>query len=479
MTFFESAYNHIKDTVGYLPVEKGGILLGDRGDFVVRKFIFDRNGRTSTGAYDPDMVYINKIVKEEWNKNRLAYLGTVHSHPNSHPQLTKGFTSNIGDIAYIKTILKAIPDLQQLLVPIIFSEASGEYKIFPYVAHRDDPDNYQLADLEIIPDVTYKIENNPINKREFFPDLSRMEGAIDIDLMKKTHVVCVGIGGANQICESLVRIGLGKLTAIDFDNVEASNLSTQGFYLNDIGKSKVEALGNHLKTINPDIEYNGINADFLKLSKEQINSIIKDTDLLLMMTDNFFAQAKGNRIILKYRIPGVFAMMYERARCSEISFVIPGITPGCHRCAVSSRYKAYENGYKNDINSKGSTIFHTQYLNSVIGLLVLAILHRNTHDLEFSNWFGSSWDRNLIQLRSHPQYSIGEGQIFNRTFKGIDRVFNFDSIWQKIEPESYPKYPQPCPDCGGIGDLNLTGRFISLLQNPCFRRSDWLEDDTI
>lgn len=479
MTFTESAYNHIKDTIGYLEAEKGGILLGDRDDFVVKKYVFDRNGRTSGGAYDPDISYLNKVVKYEWENNDLAFLGFIHSHPNGVSRLSGEYGAATGDMAYIKTIFEAMPALEKFLAPIIFSEANGDFEIFPYVSFRENPEDYQLAELEVVAENQIEKTVKEVIHTDFVPDYSRLEGAIDAQIMQDAHIVCIGIGGANQICESLVRNGLGHLTVVDFDKVDKSNLATQGFYISDIGKSKVKALEGHLRNINPSIDYRGFESDFLKMDAEELKSTMEKADLLLMMTDNFFAQARGNKVALKYNVPSIFAMMYERARCSEISFTIPGVTPGCHRCAVSSRYKAYEEGFKNDVTSTGSTVFHTQNLNSKIGLLALAILHNDTQDLEFSNWFGSAWDRNFLQVRTHPQYSMDKDRLFRRTFEGMKGIFNFDTIWQKIEPESFPQYEQPCPDCGGIGDLNISSKFISLLQNPVFRKSDWLKDEEI
>lgn len=206
---------------------------------------------------------------------------------------------------------------------------------------------------------------------------------------------------------------------------------------------------------------------------------MKDADILLMMTDDFHAQSFGNRVSLKYRLPTVFALMYEKARCSEITFNVPGITPGCHRCATSSRYAAYKNGYTNDVESTGSTVFHTQYLNSAIGLVSLAILHRKSNDVELGNWFKQTWERNLIQLRTHPDFGKEDGDIFQKSFGKEPRVFTFDSVWQKVEAESSPKYKEPCPDCGGIGNLNVSSYLISLLQNPLFRKSEWLNSENI
>jgi len=290
-------------------------------------------------------------------------------------------------------------------------------------------------------------------------DVSRINGSISPSLLMDSHVVCIGIGGASGICEDLIRTGLGKLTAIDFDTVDNSNLTTQGFYLNDIGKYKVDALKDRIENINPLCNYRGLTNDFLKMSENEILEIIKDADLIMLMTDNFDAQKRGNLFSLKYKIPAVFAIMYEKARCAEITFNIPNVTPACHRCATSLRYKEYADGYQNTITSENSTVFQTHYFNAAIGMITLAILHNDYDNVEFGNWFGQKWNRNLVQLRlNNNYYEMFENNtsLFERTFNTPEakkRTFTFDSIWQTIEEEKPPEY-EACPDCGGIGNLN-------------------------
>jgi hypothetical protein len=443
MVFVREAYDSICETVGRLPSETGGILLGSRTDYVVRKFVFDPTGRRSAGGYDPDIAFINGVVKQEWEENQLALLGFVHSHPRGVTRLSGDWGDGIGDLGYVKRIFEAMPALQKFLVPIVFSTADGgKQMFFPHIAHRDAIESYETTSIELI-----ESQGTPAR-----PDLSRLQGAVDLGLMRRAHVVAIGAGGATGLYEDLARSGLGRLTVVDFDTVDRSNLSTQGYDLADVGAPKVKALGRRLREVAPDLRYEGLAKDFLTFSEQEIETRFGDADLLLFMTDNFEAQARGNRVALKLGKPAVFAIVYRNAWCSEITFVIPGITPACHRCAVSSRYAAHAVGPVEEVRQQRSTIFHTHYLNSCLGLIGLAILHRDTHDLEFSQWFGNRWERNLVQLRMHPRWGESEGSLFRRTFNDSPRVFDFDSVWQLIEPERPPKYPR-CPDCGGEGDL--------------------------
>jgi ThiF family len=281
-------------------------------------------------------------------------------------------------------------------------------------------------------------------------DFSRIEGAVDLPLLKNTHVVAVGAGGAFCLYDSLARCGIGKLTVLDFDEVEEVNIVRQGYGTCDIGKKKVEALGKHLAKVNKGTVYRGITKNFLSMSQKELDEVFERADIFLFLTDSFQAQSFGNILALRYQKPAIWAGFYEKSQCAEIVFAIPGVTPSCFRCAVSPRYEA-QNESQQEIkaSSNCNTIFHSMLLDSYIGMLLLAILHNGTIGFEFSNWFGSYWDRNLIQIKVHPDYGTEKGSLFQRVFEPTNgRAFNFNAIWQTIEPEVPPEY-NLCPDCKG------------------------------
>ena len=147
----ESAYNEILFTVGTRKPESGGILLGSRNDYIVKKFVFDATGTFTDKGYDPDTKFLNIIIANEWRENNLQLLGFLHSHPRGIARLSGDFGNNIGDIGYIRAIFKATPALQKLLTPIMFTSSDGgEIKIIPFIANRDDEENYYEAELAII-----------------------------------------------------------------------------------------------------------------------------------------------------------------------------------------------------------------------------------------------------------------------------------------------------------------------------------------
>lgn len=70
---------------------------------------------------------------------------------------------------------------------------------------------------------------------------------------KKVCVVGVGALGS-IVCESLARSGVSVIALWDDDTVEPGNICRSAYQVQDIGKSKVEALREHIVSINPFIE---------------------------------------------------------------------------------------------------------------------------------------------------------------------------------------------------------------------------------
>ncbi len=73
--------------------------------------------------------------------------------------------------------------------------------------------------------------------------------------LSQARVLVVGVGGVGgYAAEMLARTGVGKLTLLDSDNVDVTNINRQLIALHStIGKSKVELFANRFRDISPDI----------------------------------------------------------------------------------------------------------------------------------------------------------------------------------------------------------------------------------
>ena len=86
----------------------------------------------------------------------------------------------------------------------------------------------------------------------------------DIDAqerLKFSNVCIIGCGGIGcTLAELLARAGVGKITLIDPDTIEMSNLQRQlAFMPQDIGFYKAETLAKRLSQVNPNLQVEYVN----------------------------------------------------------------------------------------------------------------------------------------------------------------------------------------------------------------------------
>lgn len=113
--------------------------------------------------------------------------------------------------------------------------------------------------------------------------------------LKFSNVLIVGCGGIGcALAELLARAGVGKITLIDPDTIETSNLQRQlAFTPNDIGFYKAEILAKRLQQINTNIEVEYRNK---AITETNANELIQDQDLVLDGCDQFSTRYLVNHI---------------------------------------------------------------------------------------------------------------------------------------------------------------------------------------
>lgn len=91
----------------------------------------------------------------------------------------------------------------------------------------------------------------------------------------RAHVLVLGVGGiGTAVAVSLAMAGCGRLTLVDFDLVELSNLNRQLlFTVDDLGKTKTEVAKIALQRINPDVKISTINTRLE--NEQQVHRLIK------------------------------------------------------------------------------------------------------------------------------------------------------------------------------------------------------------
>jgi len=101
--------------------------------------------------------------------------------------------------------------------------------------------------------------------------------------IKQATVGIAGLGGlGSAVAIALARIGIGKLILADFDIVEPSNLNRQQFFVDQIGRTKVDALTENLNRINPYVQIEGHE---VTLTRENVPTIFAKVDVMLEAFD--------------------------------------------------------------------------------------------------------------------------------------------------------------------------------------------------
>lgn len=150
--------------------------------------------------------------------------------------------------------------------------------------------------------------------------------------IKEKHVLIVGAGALGSgNAEILTRAGVGKLTIIDRDYVEESNLQRQQLYTEADVKEKLPkaaAAKKRLQEINAEVDIQAIIADANPAFFEEIASSV---DLMIDATDNFETRMIINDISQKYRIPWIYGACVGSYGMSMT--IVPGVTP-CMHCLL-------------------------------------------------------------------------------------------------------------------------------------------------
>lgn len=203
-----------------------------------------------------------------------------------------------------------------------------------------------------------------------------------------------------------------------------------------------------IRQINREAEVHGLPVDVTTLSEEEIDAHFGDCDLLLFCTDSFKAQAFGNEMALRLRIPTVWVGLYRGGRAGEVIFWHEDLS-SCFHCICASRYQAHERaetqGVRLDPPSDGADIFAIHFLDSIVGMISLGQLTRGA-DNRFGRLIDQLGDRNFLQVKIDPTWDL-RGHDVVREQLGIadncDAYFAWNTIARRDPDGGQP----PCPDC--------------------------------
>ncbi len=149
--------------------------------------------------------------------------------------------------------------------------------------------------------------------------------------LNKARVIIAGAGGLGGVVATYLTVaGVGKIRLIDHDLVETTNLNRQILYGDkDIGKKKVDVASSKLKSLNKEVEIEGV---CQKITKENVFNLVNDFDLIVDAMDNFPTRFILNEVVIQKKIP----LFHGAVRGFEgrATTIVPGKTV-CLKCLYS------------------------------------------------------------------------------------------------------------------------------------------------
>src|SRR5690606_11672598 len=156
--------------------------------------------------------------------------------------------------------------------------------------------------------------------------------------LARAHVVLVGLGGiGSPALQYLAGAGIGRLTLIDDDRVDASNLQRQTiFNEDDIGALKAERAAQWLARFDPRIEARPL---VERLEPENAARLIAGADLVLDGCDNFAIRVAASDACVASAIP-LASVAVGRFQGQVANFAGHLSGQACYRCYVGDAFDA-------------------------------------------------------------------------------------------------------------------------------------------
>lgn len=201
-----------------------------------------------------------------------------------------------------------------------FFNASGRLKDHPWSFFRNGEQvvgDAALADgdeVEIVAGISGGLgegELSPEEVRHYARHLTLPQvGRAGQLKLKSARVLLVGAGGlGSPAALYLAAAGIGHLTVVDPDVVEASNLQRQVAHgVKTLGQPKARSARSRMMDINPHIE---IDAVVGALDEDSGDALIAGCDVVIDGSDNFATRLIVNRVSRAHRKPLVFGAVYQ------------------------------------------------------------------------------------------------------------------------------------------------------------------------
>ncbi len=153
-----------------------------------------------------------------------------------------------------------------------------------------------------------------------------------------SHVAIIGLGGiGSPALQYLAASGIGRLTLVDDDVVDVSNLQRQTiFTARDVGHGKAVSARRWLANFDDSL---AVEVSDARITAENAASLIADADLVLDGTDNFATRLAVSDTCVAAGIPLLSAAVGRfQGQVGAFAGHLPG--EACYRCFVGDAFDA-------------------------------------------------------------------------------------------------------------------------------------------
>lgn len=147
--------------------------------------------------------------------------------------------------------------------------------------------------------------------------------------LRAAKVLLIGAGGlGSPAALYLAAAGVGHLTIVDADIVEASNLQRQILHSEDrLGMPKVESALRTLRGLNPEVHVEALQQRF---DRSNALALVAACDVVVDGCDNFATRYLVNDACFFLKKPNVYASIFRFD--GQASVLRPGVDGPCYRC---------------------------------------------------------------------------------------------------------------------------------------------------
>ncbi len=171
-----------------------------------------------------------------------------------------------------------------------------------------------------------------------FSRTERLIGTDALEKLKNSNIIVFGLGGVGSyVVEALARSGVGRLTLVDKDTVDITNINRQLYALHStVGKEKTAVARERISDINPNCKITAITKMYLPENAEEFN--LSQYDYIVDAIDNVTAKIDLAVRAEKLNIP-IISSMGTGNKLNPTAFKITDIykTDTCPLCRVMRR----------------------------------------------------------------------------------------------------------------------------------------------